>query len=99
MHRIYHIRTDKLDVPVHLYLNIKNLKKMKLEIKTAKSVQPAIPELKREAKTLYFLVIGNEDGIVTLNVGEKTFTSINKLIDNEQTNTSQTKLDNTDKKR
>lgn len=72
---------------------------MKLEIKTAKSVQPAIPELKREEKTLYFLVIGNDDGIVTLNVGEKTFTSINKLIENEQKATPETKLDNPNKKR
>lgn len=56
---------------------------MKLEIKTAKSTQSAVPELKREEKTLYFLIIGNEDAIVTLNVGEKTYNSITKLIENE----------------
>lgn len=72
---------------------------MKLEIKTAKSVQTAIPEMKREEKTLYFLIIENDDGIVTLNVGEKTFTSINKLIENEKTPIPETKLDNPNKKR
>lgn len=72
---------------------------MKLEIKTAKSVQNAIPELKREERTLYFLVIGNDDGIVTMNIGEKTYNSIEKLLKNETPDIPKQQMDNISKKR
>lgn len=56
---------------------------MKTEIRVFKTTQQAIPEMKREEKTLYFLLIGSEEGVVTINVGEKTYNSIKKIIENE----------------
>lgn len=58
---------------------------MKLEIKTARSEQTAIPELNKESKTLYYLIIGEGTEKIILNIGEKTYTGVQKLTENEKT--------------
>lgn len=50
-------------------------------VTTATSVQTAIPTLKREEKTLYYLVVGEEPEQVIINVGEKTYIGVKKLIE------------------
>lgn len=72
---------------------------MKLEINTAKTTQSAIPELKREEKTLYFLIIGSDENKTVLNVGEKTYKTITETIKNEEFKPNEGKVDNTPKKR
>lgn len=52
---------------------------MKHEIKTVKQNQLAIPELGKEAKTLYYLIIGEGENKIIINIGEKTHNSINEL--------------------
>lgn len=52
---------------------------MKLEIKVAKTTQTAIPEMGRPEKHLYFLIIGEGENQITINVGPKTYESIQKL--------------------
>lgn len=52
---------------------------MKAEITVAKSVQSAMPEIGREEKTQYFMVIASGDEKITINVGEKTYNSIKKM--------------------
>lgn len=56
---------------------------MKIEVRVAKSTQTAVPELNREEKTLYFLIIGNEDSVATLNVGLKTYESVSAMLRQE----------------
>lgn len=53
---------------------------MKQEIKVAKSTQEAIPEIGKKEQTLHYLIIGEEGNNVIINVGEKTYEKVNKLI-------------------
>lgn len=58
-----------------------------ITIKVAKSEQSAIPEIKKEAKTLYYLIIGNgKEPETVINVGEKTYNSVSQIIDNDKKN-------------
>jgi len=53
---------------------------MKLSVTVGKATTSAIPELKKEAKTQYYLLIkGEGEEEVILNIGEKTFANIQKL--------------------
>lgn len=52
---------------------------MKLEIKAATSTQTAIPELGKAEKKLYYLIIGEGEKQVVINVGEKTYNSIQNI--------------------
>lgn len=52
---------------------------MKLEICGAKATQTAVPELGQAEKTLYYLIIGEGDNKVVINVGQKTYEKIEKL--------------------
>lgn len=62
---------------------------MKINVTVAKSTQSAVPELNMKEKTLYYLVIGEGETAVKLNVGEKTYNSIKDLTD-EKSKKSQT---------
>ena len=42
-----------------------------------------MPELGREEKTLYWLIIGEGEEKYALNVGEKSYEEVNKLIAKE----------------
>lgn len=53
-------------------------------VKTAESKQAAIPELGRDAKSLYYVIIGEGDERVIMNVGEKTFKGVNELLKAEK---------------
>lgn len=56
-----------------------------MKISVAKSTQTAIPELGREEKTLYYLVVENSTGKgQVLNVGEKTYKGVQELIAQEE---------------
>lgn len=50
------------------------------QVKTAQSTQSAIPELGRPEKKMYFLIIGEGEKQVNINVGEKTYNAVNKII-------------------
>lgn len=52
----------------------------KVTVSVGKSTQSAIKELGKAEKTLYFLVIGEGDSKITMNVGEKTYNSVQKLL-------------------
>lgn len=52
---------------------------MKHEIKTVKSEQSAIPELSKEAKTLYYVIIGEGEKQVVIGIGEKNYKAIQEL--------------------
>ena len=54
-----------------------------MKISTAKQTQDAIPELDREEKTMYWLIIGENEDKYALNVGKKSYEEINKLIAKE----------------
>lgn len=54
---------------------------MKLEITVAQSTQSAVPELNKKETTLNYLIIGEGDNKVIINVGEKTYKSVKMLID------------------
>lgn len=49
-------------------------------VDVARSTQSAIPELGQAEKTLYYLVIGEGDKKIVINVGEKTYSKVAKLI-------------------
>lgn len=57
---------------------------MKQTVTVAKSEQSAIPEMGREAKTIYYMVIGEGDTKVTMNIGAKTYEAIKKLAIEEK---------------
>lgn len=52
---------------------------MALKVTVAKSTQSAIPELGKKENTLYYLVIAKGEEKVVINVGEKTYNSVDKL--------------------
>lgn len=54
---------------------------MKLEVAVAKSTQSAIPELGKKENNLYYLVLGEGENKVIINVGEKTYNSVSKLTE------------------
>lgn len=55
-----------------------------ITVKVAKSEQTAIPEINKEAKTIYYLIIGNgKEPETVINVGQKTFVSVQKLLLND----------------
>lgn len=60
---------------------------MKATIKTAKQTQEAIPEMGREAKTNYWIIIqveGSEEKI-TVRTGEETYTKLTPVDNNKKT--------------
>ena len=54
-----------------------------MKISTTKQTQGAIPELSREEKTMYWLIIGEGEDKYTLNVGKKSYEKVNELIAKE----------------
>lgn len=64
---------------------------MKLEVKVATSTQSAIPELQKEAKTNYYIIIGSDEGVVIINTGETNYTKTKKLLENEEANNNTNK--------
>lgn len=53
---------------------------MKLEIQTTSVKQEANNILDTKAKTLWYLIIGEKENQVIINVGEKTFDKVNNAI-------------------
>lgn len=59
-------------------------KQVKKTVNTAETIQVAIPELNKAAKKLYYLIIGDTpEERVVINIGEKTYIGVNKLIGKE----------------
>ena len=54
-----------------------------MKISTTKQTQGALPELGREEKTMYWLIIGEGVEKYALNVGKKSYEEVNKLIAKE----------------
>lgn len=54
-----------------------------MKVTTAKAEQTAIPELGKDAKTLYYLIVGEGEKKVIVNVGEKTYKGVQNLIEEE----------------
>lgn len=54
---------------------------MQTTVTTAKSTQSAVAELNKKETTLYYLVIGEGENKVVINVGEKTYNKVNALKD------------------
>ena len=52
---------------------------MKQEVKVTTSTQTAIPELKRPEKTMYFLIIGEAEKQVVINIGKGNYDAIKSL--------------------
>lgn len=52
---------------------------MKHEVNVTKDEQKALPGIREEAKSIYYLVIGEGDKKVILHVGKLTYEKINKL--------------------
>ena len=51
-----------------------------MKISTTKQTQGALPELGREEKTMYWLIIGEGEDKYALNVGKKSYEEVNRLI-------------------
>ena len=51
-----------------------------MKISTTKQTQGALPELGREEKTMYWLIIGEGQEKYAMNVGKKSYEEVNKLI-------------------
>ena len=51
-----------------------------MKISTTKQTQGALPELGREEKTMYWLIIGEGEEKYAMNVGKKSYYEVNKLI-------------------
>lgn len=56
---------------------------MQTNVNVAKTTQTAVPELDMAEKTLYYLVIGEGPVKVQINVGQKTYEAVAKLIGKE----------------
>ena len=54
-----------------------------MKVSTTKQTQGALPELGREEKTMYWLIIGEGEDKYALNVGKKSYEEVNKLIARE----------------
>lgn len=57
---------------------------MKLEVTVAKATQTAIPELGQKEKTLWYLIIGTGETKAVINVGEKTYKTVENLTQTTQ---------------
>lgn len=58
--------------------------KTMITIKTIKTIHPAVPELKREAKTVYYLIISNgKQPEAVINVGAKTYEFVSEIVNND----------------
>lgn len=53
---------------------------MKIEVKTAETVQTGNEVLGSKDKKLLYLVLGEGENKVVMNIGEKSYSAINKLI-------------------
>ena len=51
-----------------------------MKISTTKQTQGALPELGREEKTMYWLIIGENEEKYAMNVGKKSYEEVDKLI-------------------
>ena len=51
-----------------------------MKISTTKQTQSALPELGREEKTIYWLIIGEGEEKYAMNIGKKSYNEVNKLI-------------------
>lgn len=49
---------------------------MKIEVKVAKATQSAIPEMKKEEKTVYYILIGEGETRTIINVGKATYNKV-----------------------
>lgn len=56
---------------------------MKTTVKTAESKQSAVEELGKKEKSLYYVIIGDDEDKVVINVGEKTYTGVKNHLYNE----------------
>lgn len=52
----------------------------KINVNVAEATQTAVPELGKEAKKMYYLIIGEENNKVIINVGEKTYAGVASLL-------------------
>lgn len=52
---------------------------MTTTVTVAKATQSAIPEMGREEKTLYYLIVGEGENKVVINTGEKNYEAIKNL--------------------
>lgn len=52
-----------------------------MKVTTAKSEQSAIPEIGREAKTLYYIIMEEGEDKIIINVGEKTYNGVKNLVE------------------
>lgn len=57
---------------------------MKQTVTVAKSTQSAIPEMGKPEKTVYYMVIGEGDTKVSINIGVKTYEAVKKLAIEEK---------------
>lgn len=60
-----------------------------MKVQLAQSTHSAIPELNREERKIYFLLLGEGDEKITINIGEKSYNKIKAIMqkgENEQTN-------------
>ena len=54
-----------------------------MKISTTKQTQGALPELGREERTMYWLIIGEGEEKYAINIGKKSYEKVNKLITKE----------------
>ena len=54
-----------------------------MKIRTTQQTQGALPELGREEKTMYWLIIGEGEDKYALNVGKKSYEEVNRLLAKE----------------
>lgn len=64
---------------------------MTAEITFATAQQTAIPELKREAKQMHYIIIKTPKGEVVINSGENTINKLKAISDEKGGNTPKTK--------
>ena len=73
---------------------------MLVEVNVAKATKTAIPELGKNEKTLHYLIIGTGEKKTVINVGEKTYNSVEKMLHVKQeetkaeANTTETQTEN-----
>lgn len=56
---------------------------MKVEVNVAKATQSAIPELGQKERNLYYLIIGEGENKSVINVGDKTYNAVAKIIEKD----------------
>lgn len=65
---------------------------MKIEVNVTSVTQSANEVLNTKEKKLFYLLIGEGDTKTLINVGEKTYNNVKKLIDNENSQPPKTKV-------